>query len=124
MNLVDADTRELISAWLVTLTATTPAVLRKYEVDAIVGKAVHKKIVFRNPWDAPRRFTVTSSDDSVMRHRFCENPAMIDYSLLIFDSIDQDSDAGGGGSRQHVFEAVVRRGEAWTRHEGGVPVSQ
>ena len=66
---MDVDTRDMVTCWLVTLTASAPVVLRHYDVDVPVGRAVHKKILFKNPWDAPRRFNVTSSDETVMRHR-------------------------------------------------------
>eukprot|EP01041_Mallomonas_annulata_P001319 gene1319-2541_t len=69
INIVDVDSRELISSWLANCHATAPVVLREYEVNLQVGKAMHKKIVFKNPWDIPRRFVVSSSDESVMRHR-------------------------------------------------------
>ena len=69
LNLVDVDSKELISAWLLTASATAPAVMRNYDVDALVGRPIHKKIIFKNPWDIARRFTLTSSDDSVMRPR-------------------------------------------------------
>jgi hypothetical protein len=33
LNLVDEDSRELVSAWLMTVAATSPAVMRSYDVD-------------------------------------------------------------------------------------------
>jgi hypothetical protein len=69
VNLVDVDSRELISAWVVVFSSTAPSVMRSYEVD--VGRqAIHKKIVYSNPWDVPRRFSLTSSDEAVMRPRY------------------------------------------------------
>lgn len=69
MNLVDEDSRELVSAWLVTVAATSPAVMRAYDVDVPVGRPLHKKIVFKNPWDVPRSFRLASSDEAIMRPR-------------------------------------------------------
>ena len=69
LNLVDVDTKELISSWLLTTTATPPAVVRSYDVDVVYGQPLHKKIIFRNPWDVPRRFHLTSSDESILRVR-------------------------------------------------------
>jgi len=66
---VDVDSRELVSAWVVTYSANTPAVLKEYEVDVLVGRQLHKKIIFKNPWDVARSFLVTSSDETIMRHR-------------------------------------------------------
>lgn len=69
INLVDVDSKELISGWILTTTATAPAVMRSYDVDALVGKPINKKIIFKNPWDVPRRFVLTSSDESIMKPR-------------------------------------------------------
>jgi len=69
LNLVDVDSKELISSWLLTTTATPPAVVRSYDVDVLDGHPINKKIIFRNPWDVARRFHLTSSDESLMRVR-------------------------------------------------------
>ena len=69
LNLVDVDSKELISSWLLTTTATAPAVTRSYDVDVVGNNAVNKKIIFRNPWDIARRFHISSSDESIMRVR-------------------------------------------------------
>lgn len=69
LNLVDVDSRELISAWLLIVSATSPAIMRTYDVEVSVGKPLHKKIIFKNPWDVPRKFILTSSDEALMRAR-------------------------------------------------------
>lgn len=69
VNLVDVDSKELISGWILTTTATAPAVMRSYDVDALVGRPIQKKIIFKNPWDVPRRFALASSDETIMRPR-------------------------------------------------------
>ena len=69
MNLVDTDSKELISAWLLNVSAATPATTRNYDVDILEDRPIHKKIIFKNPWDTSRRFTLTSSDNSIMRPR-------------------------------------------------------
>jgi hypothetical protein len=76
VSLVDVDSRELISAWIVMLSTTAPTVMRSYEVE-VGSQAIHKKIVYSNPWDVTRRFSLTSSDDAVMRPR---------YVIYFFDS--------------------------------------
>jgi hypothetical protein len=63
------DARELISAWLLTLTVVTPPTTRSYEVDIPVDRPTNKKIIFRNPWDVSKRFTLVSSDEIVMKPR-------------------------------------------------------
>jgi hypothetical protein len=67
VNLVDTDSRELISSWLLTATASAPAVVRTYDVNVHVGDTAQKKIAFENPWRAARRFVLSSSDESLMK---------------------------------------------------------
>ena len=69
INMVDADSRELISSWVLASSASAPDVLRQYEVQGQLGVPQTKKIIFQNPWDVPRRFTLTSSNDAMMRPR-------------------------------------------------------
>ena len=68
-NVVDVDSRELVASWIVTCTAAAPAVLRTYEVDIPPGRSLMKKIVFKNPWDVPRRYLLSSSNTSIMEPR-------------------------------------------------------
>lgn len=70
INMVDVDSRELISSWVLSSAAAAPEVLREYEVQGQVGEPQTKKIVFQNPWDVPRRFILTSSNESIMRPRY------------------------------------------------------
>ena len=70
INMVDVDSRELISSWVLVSSATSPEVLKEYEVQGIVNTAQTKKIIFQNPWDVPRRFTLTSSNEALMRPRY------------------------------------------------------
>jgi hypothetical protein len=42
MNMVDVDTHELLAAWLLTATVSTPAVLRDYDVAIAYGKGAYK----------------------------------------------------------------------------------
>ena len=76
VSLVDIDSGALVSAWLLLLAVAAPAVTRTY--DLIVpaagsaggsggdGGGTSKKIVFRNPWEVARRFSLLSSDEEVM----------------------------------------------------------
>jgi hypothetical protein len=70
VNLVDVDSRELISAWIVSISSSAPPVMREYDFELLEGTDVHKKIVFKNPWNVPRRFLLSSSDETVMRPRY------------------------------------------------------
>lgn len=67
VNLVDVDSRELISAWLVMISSTSPAIMRIYDVEVSKGAPLHKKIIFKNPWDMSRKFVLSSSNESLMR---------------------------------------------------------
>ena len=69
INVVDSDTRELLSVWLASIHATAPAIMRSYDVEVEMKKPLYKKIMFKNLWDSKRRFTVTSSDETLMRPR-------------------------------------------------------
>ena len=69
MNIVDADSRELLSVWLLSIHATAPAIHRAYDVEVLVGKPIFKKILFKNPWDTRRVFSLASSDETLMRPR-------------------------------------------------------
>lgn len=71
VNIVDVDTHELISSWLLCITTNPPVVARSYDVDfEINGNAVlHKKIIFKNPWDISRKFVLVSSNERVMKSR-------------------------------------------------------
>lgn len=69
INLVDVDTKELLSAWLLSVQASAPAVMRTYDVEVGINRPVYKKILFKNPWDISRKFILVSSDDDWMRPR-------------------------------------------------------
>ena len=102
LNLVDTDSRELISAWLLTTTATAPPVMRSYNVEVSAGKVINKKIMFRNPWDTTRKFALSSSNPDVMRPRV-ENvdvsPHSDCYLRLLFDAKKMTSN----GATEDVF---------------------
>ncbi len=69
VNVVDVDSRELLSAWLLSIQASAPAVMRTYDVEVEVGKPQFKKILFKNPWDVRRTFVIGSSDEQLLRPR-------------------------------------------------------
>lgn len=70
VSLVDVDSRELVSAWVLVVSATGPDVLRTYDLQVPAARPTHKKITFTNHWDVPRRFALSSSDESIMRPRY------------------------------------------------------
>ena len=69
INLVDVDSLQLVSSWLLNVSATPPMVMRQYQVLLDRSKFTFKKISFQNPWDISRRFQLTSSDDTLMKPR-------------------------------------------------------
>ena len=72
VNIVDVDSRELLSAWLVNIQATAPAIMRTYDVEVEVNKPIFKKILFKNPWDVRRKFILSSSDEQLLRPRYVQ----------------------------------------------------
>jgi len=69
VNVVDIDSRVLLSSWLVSVQAQSPAVMRIYDVEVSVGQVLYKKILFKNLWDSHRKYTLMSSDEQLMRAR-------------------------------------------------------
>ena len=71
MNVVDVDSRELVTAWLLLLVSAAPAIMRTYDVEVPTDarRSINKKIIFKNPWDVSRRFVLTSSNEEVMKPR-------------------------------------------------------
>ena len=64
---------------------------------------MHKKILFKNPWNVPRRFFLASSDDRVMKPRVETlevAPNGNSYLRLWFSG--KQGDAGQGG-HQDVY---------------------
>jgi len=69
VNIVDVDSRVLLSSWLISIHAQAPAVMRIYDVEVSVGNVLYKKILFKNLWDCHRKYTLMSSDEQLMRAR-------------------------------------------------------
>jgi hypothetical protein len=60
------DSRELVSAWVLSSSTIAPIVTRSYDIDVFYEKSVSKKIIFRNPWNMDRTFRLISSNENVM----------------------------------------------------------
>jgi hypothetical protein len=69
INVVDSDSRELLSVWLASIHSTAPAVMKSYDVEVDYNKPLYKKILFKNLWDSRRKFVLSSSDESLMKPR-------------------------------------------------------
>ena len=120
ITLVDSDSKELISAWLMTVTAVAPATTRNYDVDIFPDRPINKKIIFKNPWDTHRRFALVSSDESVMRPRVTVlevAPYGSAYLRLWFNSYQFGADArevflflnDETGQSEESFSFTIRR---------------
>jgi len=120
ITLVDNDSKELISAWLMTVTAAAPATTRNYDVDIFPDRPVNKKIIFKNPWDTHRRFALVSSDEAVMRPRIAVlevAPYGSAYLRLWFNSYEYGADArevflflnDENGQSEESFSFTIRR---------------
>ena len=120
ISLVDSDSKELISAWLMTVTAVAPSTTRNYDVDIFPDRPVNKKIIFKNPWDTHRRFALVSSDEHVMRPRTSMlevAPYGSAYLRLWFNSYQFGADArevflflnDEGGQSEESFSFTIRR---------------
>ncbi|KAK7239088.1 hypothetical protein SO694_00027156 [Aureococcus anophagefferens] len=82
VHLVDADTKELVAAWLLTA------------VELPIGKAITKRIPYRNPWNKPKSFALVSSDESILRPRdgagkITIPPNGVDYLRLYFPAVER-----------------------------------
>ena len=108
LNVVDVDTKELISAWLLMATVSAPHVSRSYDVDVPIGVPLHKKIVFKNPWDVPRKFVLVSSDTVLMRPRYA---ASCKYVFVILNRMDVLEVAGQGNAYIKLYFAGARKGQ-------------
>ena len=69
VNLVDADTSELVCSWVLIATAMSPTPTREYEVQISTRNSVHKKVTYQNPFDVDRRIMLSSSDRMIMKPR-------------------------------------------------------
>ena len=68
-SFVDVDTQELVSAWQLILSTSSPIVTKTFELKIPLGVACHKKIAYGNPWNEPRTYTIRSSNDRLLRPR-------------------------------------------------------
>ena len=111
MHLVDTDTHELVSGWLLQTSTSLPLVTKTFQVDLRVGEASHKKIMYKNPWDEARKYVLRSSNESIMRPRYARfqvaaqgeeflrlwfagihTPGTKDIYLFVNDALDQNEE--------------------------------
>ncbi|KAL7751688.1 hypothetical protein RI367_002687 [Sorochytrium milnesiophthora] len=67
IHVVDIERRKLLKGWIVHCQVDPPKYTKAFEVRLSVGKPSHKKISFRNPYQRRRRFTVTASNQQVLK---------------------------------------------------------
>lgn len=61
VHLVDTESRELVYAMIVTAEAQGPLVTRTFEVEVPAGSVANKKIMYTNPYQSYRTFTLRSN---------------------------------------------------------------
>ena len=94
VHLVDADTHELVAAWLLTAVSSAPTITKTYDVELPLAKATTKRIPYRNPWNRPKSFSLVSSDEAVLRprdgaKRITIPPNGVDYLRLYFPAVQR-----------------------------------
>jgi len=73
-------------------------------VDLPLGQPAHKKIAYCNPWESTRYYTVSSSDDGVMKPRYTrlEIPPQDKAYIRVGEgrggvpSVEEEREEGGG----------------------------
>jgi len=92
LHMVDLDTKELVCAWLASVTSDLPSITKVYDVSLPAGVPSSKKLSFSNQWDRARRYRILSSDESVMRPRnetVDIGPRAVGFIRLQFMPIDR-----------------------------------
>ena len=89
---MDADTHELVAAWLLTAVSSQPTITKTYDVELALGRATTKRIPYRNPWNRPKAFQLVSSDERVLRPRdgaarVVIPPSGVEYLRLYFPAV-------------------------------------
>jgi len=69
VHMVDIDTHELVTAWLVRASAALPDVSKTFEIELPLHEAAHKKIAYVNPWNEERTFTLRTSDPTRVKSK-------------------------------------------------------
>ena len=107
---MDVDSRELVSGWVAVTSVSAPQVLRHYDVAVPLRQPLNKKIVFKNPWNLPRRFAVHSSDENVMQSRTPHldvNANGSAYVRLVFNPHGSIHSSGNSGNISAGSELLV-----------------
>ncbi len=66
VHMVDVNTKEMVGAWLATVTALPPVVTKTYDIDIPIGDdGANKRIAYTNTWGRGRVFRLRSSNPDV-----------------------------------------------------------
>lgn len=70
INLVDVDSRELLSSWILLMNAVpNNSSIKSYDLRIRKDCELSKKIAFKNPWKQDRKFYVFSSNSSILKSK-------------------------------------------------------
>ncbi len=68
IHMVDVNTKEMVGAWLATVTALPPVVTKTYNIDIPVGDdGANKRITYTNTWGRGRLFRLRSSNSDITK---------------------------------------------------------
>ena len=100
INIMDIQANELIDTVLVRSETVNPVITSNFDLILRLGSVVHKKIKLRNPYAAPRLFTVKTSHPHLLtfkEERMEMMPHEIRFVAICFDA----SGARGGIAGRH-----------------------
>lgn len=70
IHLVDTESHELVSGWLIQTSTSLPLVTKTFDIQVSMNEATLKKIMYTNPWDSSRKYVIRSSDETLMKPRY------------------------------------------------------
>ena len=74
ITLIDVDSQELVSAWILTASCAAPLITKTYDVTIPTtnngNSGLNKRISLRNPWGLARSYKIYSSDENIMRPKY------------------------------------------------------
>ncbi|KFV63535.1 Nephrocystin-4, partial [Dryobates pubescens] len=69
LNLVDVESHQLVSSWLLCLSCRQPLLSKVFEISLPVGGSCHKRITYTNPYPSPRLYFLGTNRPDLLRFR-------------------------------------------------------
>ncbi|KAJ3219266.1 Nephrocystin-4 [Dinochytrium kinnereticum] len=69
LNFFDMERRVLVSSWMVVSHCASPSVTRSYEIIIPKGKAVNKRVSYKNPYPTRKTFYLQTNAEDVLQFR-------------------------------------------------------